>query len=219
MVVQEVIVFCFGCYGREQYLSWVVHQAIVRASNRYFFRMKDIFYVFSNMWLLLCYLRAPIHQHASPLGFHVGHIPKGNIYIICIYLEYMYLSLPTRRKQPIGPKHELDSALTRPRGGQATNTSRQKNSERYAEPFGGFSVLFVGLHGPGWRHVLGMPPPWLLVHFRDFDRQSTCHGPRSRPKFSPWCSGGHPAFPGAETKRNDPGPEEKKNADVQKEKI
>ena len=113
------------------------------------------------------------------------HSEGEYIYIICIYLEYMYLSLPTRRKQPIGPKHELDSALTRPRGGQATNTSRQKNSERYAEPFGGFSVLFVGLHGPGWRHVLGMPPPWLLVHFRDFDRQSTCHGPRSRPKFSP----------------------------------
>ena len=86
------------------------------------------------------------------------HSEGEYIYIICIYLEYMYLSLPTRRKQPIGPKHELDSARTRPRGGQATHTCRRKNSERYAEPVSVFSFLLVGLHGPGWRHVLGMPP-------------------------------------------------------------
>ena len=34
---------------RAQYLSWVVHQTIVRAFNRYLFPMEDIFHVFSNV--------------------------------------------------------------------------------------------------------------------------------------------------------------------------
>ena len=32
--------FCFGCYGRAQYLSGVVQQTIIRAFNRYLFRWK-----------------------------------------------------------------------------------------------------------------------------------------------------------------------------------
>ena len=33
----------------------------------------------NKLWLLLCYLRVPFHQLASPPGFHVTHIPKGNL--------------------------------------------------------------------------------------------------------------------------------------------
>ena len=40
--------------------------------------------------------------------------------------------------------------------------------------------------------------------------QSTCHGPRPGPTLAPWCSVGLPAFPGAESARKDPRPEEKK---------
>ena len=32
----------------------------------------------SKLWLLLCFLRVPL-QLASPPGFHVTHIPKGNL--------------------------------------------------------------------------------------------------------------------------------------------
>ena len=39
--------------------------------------------------------------------------------------------------------------------------------------------------------------------------QSTCHGPRPGPTLAPHCSGGLPAFPGAESTRKDPRPEEK----------
>ena len=33
----------------------------------------------NKLWLLLCYLRVSFHQLASPPGFHVAHIPKGNL--------------------------------------------------------------------------------------------------------------------------------------------
>ena len=64
--------------------------------------MKYIFHVFSNvhkLWLLLCYLRVPFHELASPPEFHFAHIPKGNlIYItmyICVFLARWHLfSLP-----------------------------------------------------------------------------------------------------------------------------
>ena len=90
---KEVFVFCSGCYGQAQYLSWVVHQTILRAFSRYLFPMKDtkvlsIFHVSSNiykLWLLLCYLRVDFHQLASPPGFHVAHIPMGNL----VYMSYL----------------------------------------------------------------------------------------------------------------------------------
>ena len=53
VIVYEVFVFCFGCYGWAQYLSWVDHQTIVRAFNDYLFLMKYIFHV-SNIYKL-CY--------------------------------------------------------------------------------------------------------------------------------------------------------------------
>ena len=41
----------------------------------------------NKLWLLLCYLRVPFHQLASPPAFHVTHIPKGNVeYDIYVYL-------------------------------------------------------------------------------------------------------------------------------------
>ena len=48
---------------------------------------------------------------------------------------------------------------------------------------------------------------WLLA---TLNAQSTCHGPRPGPTLAPWCSGGLPACPGAESTRKDPRPEEKK---------
>ena len=65
---------------KYSYLFWVV-QTIVRAFNRYLFLMKYRFHVFSNkykLWLLPCYLRVPF-ELASPPGFHVAHLPKGNL--------------------------------------------------------------------------------------------------------------------------------------------
>ena len=96
-----MFVFCFGCYARAQCLSWVVHQAIVRAFHRYLFRMKYIyiFHVSSNMyklWLLLCYLRVPFQLGSTP-GFHVVHIPKGNLVLLCIIVFFWpltFFSLP-----------------------------------------------------------------------------------------------------------------------------
>ena len=36
-----------------------------------------------RLWLLLCYLRVPF-QLASRPGFHVTHMPKGNLVLLCI---------------------------------------------------------------------------------------------------------------------------------------
>ena len=38
---------------------------------------------YNKLLLLLCYLRVPF-QLASPPGFDVAHIPKGNL--VCIYI-------------------------------------------------------------------------------------------------------------------------------------
>ena len=84
----EAFAFCFGCCRWAQYLSWVFHQIIVGAFNRYLFLMKDVFHVSSNickLWLLLWYLRVPLHQLASPPRFHVTHIRKGNLVHIRMY--------------------------------------------------------------------------------------------------------------------------------------
>ena len=43
-------------------------------------------------------------------------------------------------------------------GGQANSASRQQNFKRHAQPVGHFLDLYVGLHGPGWRYMIGMPP-------------------------------------------------------------
>ena len=83
IIVSEVFVFCFGCYGRAQYLSWVVHQTIVRVFNRYLLLMKGIFHVSSNIfkvWLLMCYLRVPFHQLASPPRISLRTHPEGEPY-------------------------------------------------------------------------------------------------------------------------------------------
>ena len=98
---KEVFVFCSGCYGQAQYLSWVVHQTILRAFSRYLFPMKDtkvlsIFHVSSNiykLWLLLCYLRVDFHQLASPPGFHVAHIPKGNLVLLYINVIFWHIGI------------------------------------------------------------------------------------------------------------------------------
>ena len=49
--------------------------------------MNDIFRVSPNTYrlrLLLCCLRIPFHQLASPPGFQVAHIPKGNLVLLSI---------------------------------------------------------------------------------------------------------------------------------------
>ena len=46
-----------------------------------------------------CYLRVPFHQLASPPGFHVAHIPKGNLVRSNIYmLSLIHISEPTRQE-------------------------------------------------------------------------------------------------------------------------
>ena len=40
--------------------------------------------------------------------------------------------------------------------------------------------LYVGLQGPGWLYVFGI----LSEGCATFNRQSTCHGPRPRPKLA-----------------------------------
>ena len=78
----------------------VFTKTIVRALNRYLFLMKDIFHVSSNickLCLLPCYLRVPFHQLASPPGFHVEHIPKGNLILLCInvfFWRFRFFSVP-----------------------------------------------------------------------------------------------------------------------------
>ena len=37
----------------------------------------------NKLWLLLCYLRVPF-QLASPPGFHVTRIPRGNLVLLCV---------------------------------------------------------------------------------------------------------------------------------------
>ena len=92
----EAFAFCFGCCRWAQYLSWVFHQIIVGAFNRYLFLMKDVFHVSSNickLWLLLWYLRVPLHQLASPPGFHVAHIPKENFVLLCINVLFWQIGM------------------------------------------------------------------------------------------------------------------------------
>ena len=52
----------------------------------------------SKLWLLLCFLRVPL-QLASPPGFHVTHIPKGNLVLLCtkykcVFLHFGIFSIP-----------------------------------------------------------------------------------------------------------------------------
>ena len=51
----------------------------------------------NKLWLLLYYLRVPF-QLASPPGFHITHIPKGNlvyiIYINVFFWHFGIFSLP-----------------------------------------------------------------------------------------------------------------------------
>ena len=83
-------------------------------------------------------------------------------------------------------------------------------------PSGIFFNLCVGLYGPGCLHMLGMPPRGYLTVFATLNPQSTCHGPRPGPTLAPWCSGGPPACPAAESTSKEPRPQEKKNVGVQK---
>ena len=48
IIVLRGLRFLFRMLQTAQYLSWVVHQTIVRVFNRYLFLMKDIFHVSSD---------------------------------------------------------------------------------------------------------------------------------------------------------------------------
>ena len=114
--------------------------------------------------------------------------------------------------------HSSKSARTRARGGQAISASREQNSEQHAQPVGHFFNLYVGLNGPGWLYVLGMPTRGYLPIFATLNPQSTCHGPQPGPKHAQWCSGGFPACPGAESTRKDPAGRQK-HVDAQKKHL
>ena len=57
------------------------------------------------------------------------------------------------------------STSTRAQARDGQSASRQQHCERHAQPGGHFFNLYVGLHGPGWLYVLGMPPPGCLPIF------------------------------------------------------
>ena len=66
---------------------------VVRAFNRFLFSWEvntmfppTSYQVLWKLWLLLCYLRVPFRQLASPPGFRFAHILKGN-------LVYTYISV------------------------------------------------------------------------------------------------------------------------------
>ena len=136
----------------------------------------------------------------------------------CLEYSNMYLFFPTRRKtntraRTRARQHSSTSTRytrARARGGQAVSTSRQQNYERHAKSARHFFNLYVGLHGPGWLYVLGMPPRGYLPFFATVNHQSVCHGPRPGPIPAPWYSGGSPACPGANSTRKDPRPDEQK---------
>ena len=140
-------------------------------------------------------------------------------------------------KRALEHKHKLDNTRTRPRGAvehehehESTATSIRAARARTLEnehevgrqPVravsrilndmrnGHFLNLYMGLHGLGWLYVLGMPSRGYLPIFTTLNPHSTCHGPRLGPTLAPWCSGGLPACPSAESTRKDPRPGEKK---------
>ena len=116
-------------------------------------------------------------------------------------------------------EHEGTSTRARARGGQAISASRQQNSQRRAQPVGHFLYPVRGFAWAWMALRARNASPWLLANVRDFEPQSTCHGPRPGPTLAPWCSGGLLVCPGAESTKNDPGPEEKKMPMCKKEHI
>ena len=83
----------------------------------------------------------------------------------------------------------------------------------------GRRTFFITVRGSAWAWTAlraRNASPWLLA---TLNPQSTCHGPRPGSTLVPWCSGGLPLCPGAESTRKDPRAEEKKNAEVQKKNV
>ena len=70
---------------------------------------------------------------------------------------------------------------------------------------------FGGLHGPGRLQLGGKRSRGYLPDYAASDTQSTPRGARPGPTLAPWCAGGSPACPAAESARKDPRPEEKKS--------
>ena len=65
--------------------------------------MTDIFHVSSNLykrWLLLCYLRVPFHQLASPPRFNVAKHPEGEPYIYEAYIYIKWLPRTPHARSP-----------------------------------------------------------------------------------------------------------------------
>ena len=54
----------------------------------------------NKLWLILCYLRAPF-QLASPSGFHVTHIPKGNLVLLCVTVFFWYIGILFLFRPPV----------------------------------------------------------------------------------------------------------------------
>ena len=82
--------------------------------------------IVNKLWLLLCYLRVPFHQLASSPGFHVTHIPKGNLVICRIINMHIYIC-----PRAMDPFCDFDYST-------ATTTKRNKNKReeerRYRSP-------------------------------------------------------------------------------------
>ena len=68
-------------------------------------------------------------------------------------LEYSNTATSTRTL-----RHEHEHLNMSTRGGQISSARRQQNYQKHAHPVGHSFNLYVGLHAPGWLHVLGMSP-------------------------------------------------------------
>ena len=152
----------------------------------------------NKLRLLLCYRRVPFHQLASPPGFHVTHIPKGNLVIYFV--------------------HERDKGWVKLFHHQVMSDNIDDIQDaRYHMTRRTFFLKFsctwvcMGLGGSTCSKC-------FPVVTCDFEPQSTCHGPRRGPTLAPWCFGRLSACHGAENTRKDPR-RKRKNADVPKKHI
>ena len=81
---------------RSQYLSWVVHQTIVRAFNRYLFLMKDTLHVSSNIYKCdyCCDTFVPLFINLRhPRDFTSQTSRRGTLY----YYEYVQMCFLAHR--------------------------------------------------------------------------------------------------------------------------
>ena len=105
----------------------------------------------------LCYLRVPFHQLASPPGFHVTHIPKGNlVYVLNVCVFFFNICAPLSGTQgarlyttaqvcaPGGPR-DACSGCSNSRNLAATSPGRRAEEDSGVPTFSSFAFGFSPL--------------------------------------------------------------------------